>query len=176
MDAVENAFGVRGGPDGRLSAAERMLSMAMAQGWTDGRLAFSWYAVGRAQVVSDPERAVKAFTEARRIWRALPGGEVHVAHVDMQLAAVALSSGQNEAAISFADRAIPPVRAAQNAGLLATLMLIKAEALDNLGRGAEARALRLDSQPWARYGFGAERQMRARTAEIAQLGARGARG
>ena len=176
VDAVENAFGVRGGPEGRLSAAERMLSMAMAQGWTDGRLAFSWYAVGRAQVVSDPERAVKAFTEARRIWRALPGGEVHVAHVDMQLAAVALSSGQNEAAISFADRAIPPVRAAQNAGLLATLMLIKAEALDNLGRGAEARALRLDSQPWARYGFGAERQMRARTAEIAQLGARGARG
>lgn len=174
--AVENAFGVRGGVDGRLGAAERMLAIAMAQGWDDGRMAFSWYAVGRAEVISNPEHAVRAFTEARRIWRSQPGGTVHVAHVDMQLAAIALSSGQNEAAISFADRAIPPVRAAQNAALLATLMLIKAEALDNLGRVAEAKALRLDTQPWARYGFGADRQVRARTAEIASLGARGRQG
>ena len=60
--------------------------------------------------------------------------------------------------------------------LLATLMLIKAEALENEGRVAEAKALRLDSLGWARYGFGSERQVRARMGEIALLGARGHRG
>jgi len=68
------------------------------------------------------------------------------------------------------------VRDAQNAALLATLMLIKAEALEAMGRVAEARALRLDTAPLARYGFGSDRQVRARTAEIASLAARGARG
>jgi hypothetical protein len=62
---------------------------------------------------------------------------------------------------------------AENASLLATLMLIKAEALENAGQSAAASALRLDSLSWARYGFGAEGLMRARQSEIANLGARG---
>ena len=48
--------------------------------------------------------------------------------------------------------------------------------LERLGRTAEAEALRMDSQQWARYGFGSEAQMRARTREIAALGAKGSRG
>jgi hypothetical protein len=59
--------------------------------------------------------------------------------------------------------------------MLATLMLIKSEALENLGQVAEARALRLDSLGWARYGFGSEAQVRARMSEISSLGARGRR-
>jgi hypothetical protein len=55
-------------------------------------------------------------------------------------------------------------------------MLIKAEALENAGQSAAASALRLDSLSWARYGFGAEGQMRARQSEIANLGARGRKG
>ena len=94
----------------------------------------------------------------------------------MQLAAVALSTGQAEQAIAFADRAIPVVKRAENAALLATLMLIKAEALETLGQPAEARALRLDSLGWARYGFGSEQQVRARMSEIAALGSRGRNG
>ena len=168
--AVEQAFGVRGASAG---AANRMLSIAMAQGWRDGRLAFSYYAVGRAQITSDPAAAVKAFAEAGRIYRSLPGGAVHAAHVDMQLAAIALSTGQPQQAISFADRALPVVKQAENAALLATLMLVKAEAYENLGDIAQAKALRLDSLGWARYGFGSEKQMRARMSEIASLGARG---
>jgi hypothetical protein len=54
--------------------------------------------------------------------------------------------------------------------LLATLMLIKAEALDALGRTAEAEALRVDSQQWARYGFGAESADAGPQREIAALG------
>lgn len=172
--AVEQSFGLRGG--NAKAAAEKMLSIAMAQGWRDARMAFSYYALGRAQITSDPVAAVQAFTEAGRIYRALPGGEVHAAHVDMQLAAIALSTGQPGQAVQFADRAIPVVKQAQNAALLATLMLIKAEAFDAQGMAAEAKATRLDSLGWARYGFGSEAQVRARMSEVAALGARGRRG
>lgn len=172
--AVEQSFGVRNG--NAKGAAERMLSIAMAQGWTDARMAFSYYALGRAQITSNPAAAVRAFAEAGRIYRALPGGKVHAAHVDMQLAAIALSTGQPAQAIQFADRAIPVVKRAENAALLATLMLIKAEAYEAQGMTAEARALRLDSLGWARYGFGSEAQVRARMSEVAALGARGRRG
>lgn len=174
VSAVEQSFGVRNG--NAKAAAERMLSIAMAQGWTDARLAFSYYALGRAQITSNPAAAVRAFAEAGRIYRALPGGEVHAAHVDMQLAAIALSTGQPGKAVQFADRAIPVVKRAENAALLATLMLIKAEALEAQGMVAEAKALRLDSLGWARYGFGSEAQVRARMSEVAALGARGRRG
>ncbi|WP_054004541.1 DUF2927 domain-containing protein [Cypionkella psychrotolerans] len=174
--AVEGAFGPRGGNVSRLRAAEMMRSIAMAQGWHDGRLAFSNYAVGRSLASTDPAQAVVALSEAGRIYRGIPGAQVHVAHVDMQLAAIALAAGQSDQAIAFADRAMPVVKRAENASLLATLMLIKAEALENEGRVAEARGLRLDSLGWARYGFGSERQVRGRMAEIANLGARGHRG
>lgn len=174
--AVEGAFGPRGGNAARLRSAEMMQSIALAQGWHDGRLAFSYYAVGRSLASVDPAQAVVALQEAGRIYRSIPGAQVHVAHVDMQLAAIALAAGQSDQAIAFADRAIPVVKRAENASLLATLMLIKAEALENAGRVAEARGLRLDSLGWARYGFGSERQVRARMAEIANLGARGHRG
>lgn len=176
VSSVEAAFGARGSVASRTSAAQRMLSIAAAQGWHDGRLAFSYYAMGRTQVARDPQAAVAAFAKAGRIYRDIPGAQIHAAHVDMQLAAVALSSGQAEQAIGFADRAIPVVKRAENAALLATLMLIKAEALDTLGQPAAARALRLDSLGWARYGFGSEQQVRARMSEIAALGSRGRNG
>ena len=154
----------------------RMESIAMAQGWRDARLGFSLYAKGRALSVSNRQKAIEAFAAAGRIYRAIPGAEVQAAHVDMQLAAIALASGQADKAIQFADRAIPVVKSAENAALLATLMLIKAEGLENLGQSAAAKALRLDSMGWSRYGFGSESTMRARQAEIASLGARGRRG
>ena len=173
--AVEGAFGPRVSPGARARSADQMLSIAMAQGWRDARLAFSLYAKGRALTASEPDAAIQAFAQAAKIYRSIPGAAVNAAHVEMQLAAIALTSGQNDQAIAFADRAIPVVKRAENAALLATLMLIKAEALDNRGQGGEAQALRLDSLGWARYGFGAEPQVRARMSEIAALGARGNR-
>lgn len=174
--AVEQSFGVGGTPGSRVQAAEQMLNIAMAQGWRDARLGFSHYAKGRALSATNPAKAVASFAEAGRIYRAIPGASVQLAHVDMQLAAIALASGQAGQAIQFADRAIPVAQRAANASLLATLMLIKAEALENTGQTAAARALRLDSAGWARYGFGSDGQIRARQSEIANLGARGRRG
>ncbi len=174
--AIETALGQRGSDRARKAAAERAVSIAMAQGWRDNRLAFSYFAMGRVNVRSDVGRAVVAFSQAQQIYRSLPGGAVHVAHIDMQLAAFALASGQSDEAIRYADRAIPIVRQAENAALLATLLLIKAEALDQAGRAVEANALRLDTAGLARYGFGTEGQVRARAAEISALARRGSRG
>ncbi|NBQ51149.1 MAG: ATP-dependent transcriptional regulator, partial [Marivivens sp.] len=56
-----------------------------------------------------------------------------------------------------------------NAALLATLMMFKAEALDNLGRASEASQTRMDSLAWARYGFGSDQNVRTRLREVAAL-------
>ncbi|MGB8814087.1 MAG: DUF2927 domain-containing protein [Paracoccaceae bacterium] len=169
VNAIEAALGPRSGGAARRNAAQMALSIAMAQGWHDSRLAFSYFAVGRLNLGHDPAAAVAAFNESARLYRSLPGGQIHAAHVDMQLAANALSSGQPEQAIALADRAMPVVQAGENAALLATLLLVKSEALSMLGREDEAKAARLDSLGWARYGFGAESVVRARMSDIAAL-------
>ena len=61
---------------------------------------------------------------------------------------------------------------AENAALLSTLLMIKAEALEVQGRVVEAQAVRRDSLGWARYGFGSDDSVRARLSEIAALSSR----
>ena len=169
ISAIETALGPRTPDSARRAAAERALNIAQSLGWSDNRRAFSHFALARLSLAREVESSIMHFAEAARYYRALPGGGVHVAHVDMQMAAFALSSGQFEEALKLADRAIGPVQAAQNAALLSTLKMIRAEALTALGRDAEARATRLDSLGWARYGFGSEAQVRGRMNEISAL-------
>lgn len=176
VEAVEAALNPNGSDGARKRAAERMLSIARAQGWQDNRLAFSWFALGRAQVGRDVAAATRAFREAQAIWQRLPGGAIRSAHVDMQLAAFALAEGRFAEALALTDRAIPVVEGAENAALLATLLMMRSEANAALGRDAEARAARLDSLGWARYGFGTDAQVRARLSDIAGLAASGRRG
>jgi hypothetical protein len=52
---------------------------------------------------------------------------------------------------------------------LATLMMLRAEALDLSGRVSEAQAVRLDSLGWARYGYGADWAVRAKLREVGAL-------
>ncbi len=158
---------------GRKSAAQKMLQMALAQGWQDNRLGLSYFLLGRLTAPSDPAQAIAYFNAASNIYRSMPDGGIHAAHVSLQLAGIALSSGQNAQAVAFADSAIPALKAGQNAAMLSTLMLIKAKALEEMGRIDAAQAIRLDTVGWARYGFGSDQAMRAKTAEIAALAARG---
>jgi hypothetical protein len=171
IDAIEAALGPKGSDSARLKAAERALAIAKAEGWTDNRLAFSYFAAGRLNLGNNLPRAIESFATASKIYQGLPDGPVHIAHVDMQMAAFALSSGQPNAVIDLANRSIPVAYRAQNAALLATFMLLKAQALDQLGRGEEARSVRLDSLGWARYGFGPDKDVRARLSDIAALSA-----
>ena len=172
IDAIEVALGPRSTPRERRAAAGRAVALAQDRGWDDARMAFSWFALGRLALQNEPETAVTAFSEAARIYRGLPDTSVHLAHIDMQMAAFALHSGQDDLALSLADRNIPVAAQAENAALLATFEMIRAAALSALGRPAEARAARLDSLGWARYGFGADRTVRERMAEIADLARR----
>ena len=169
IDLIETALGPKGSDGARVKAAEQALAIAKVQGWADNRLAFSHFVVARLNMGRDVPRALGSFAESSRLYMALPDGPLHAAHVDMQMAAFALSSGQPEAVITLTDTAIPVARRAQNAALMASLMLLKAQALDQLGRADEAQALRLDSLGWARYGFGSDDEVRARLADIAAL-------
>jgi hypothetical protein len=166
---IEKALGRTGPLPQRKAAAERALQQALAAGWIDSRTAFSWFAVGKLAAGSDPLRALDAFDQAAAIYGRLPGGDVQLAHIDMQLAAIALAGGLPEEASRIAGRAIPSVQAQGNAALAATLMLIRAEALERMGDSAGAVALRLDSTPYARYGFGPDRVVNERIEDIAAV-------
>ncbi|MBL9049626.1 MAG: DUF2927 domain-containing protein [Tabrizicola sp.] len=174
--AIETALGRNGSLPARKAAAERALSIALASGWTDSRMAFSYFAVGRLMAGSEPDRAFDAFEHAADVYARQPGGALQVAHVDMQLAAMALAGGLAEEAVRLTDRAIPVVRQHENAALLATLMLVKAEALEELGNPGAAAALRMDSAPYARYGFGSDSVVKARIRDIAAVADRAAKG
>lgn len=168
IDAVETALGPRTGASRRRAAAREAVSIAQTRGWNDNRLAFSLYALGRLSLGTDTELALASFLRAGSIF-AGAGQDLQEAHVAMQLGAFALSAGQADTAIRIVDRNIAAVTEAQNAALLASLLLLKAEALELLGRDAEAQAVRVESLGWARYGFGSDRNVRLRASEISEL-------
>lgn len=175
INTIQTALGGAGSASARANAARQALATAHALGWNDARLAFSYFALGRTTLTSDPDSAIAALSEAGRIYLSLPGGEIHAAHVNMQLAAHALARGEADKAIELVNSTLPTAAAGENAALMATLMLVKSEALAIKGQRADAAAVRIDSQGWARYGFGSDAQINARAAEISALARRGNR-
>jgi hypothetical protein len=169
IEAIETALGPRAGDAQRVTAAKRAVAVARAEGWQDNRLAFSLYALGRLSLPVEPQLSLASFLEAAEIYHNDPTARLQEAHVAMQLSAFALSAGDAEAVLTIVEPQLAPVRDAENAALLASLLMIKAEALTLLGRTAEARAVRAESLGWARYGFGTDEVVRARAAEISSL-------
>ncbi|TCP61968.1 DUF2927 family protein [Rhodovulum bhavnagarense] len=169
IDAIETALGPRTAASQRRQAADRAVEIARANGWLDSRLAFSLFAKGRLTLASEGDAALRAFLEAGQIYAARPETRVQRAHVAMHLAAFALSSGQPDIVLEFINRNLAPTVNSQNAALLSSMLMIKAEALEAQGRASEARAVRRDALGWARYGFGSETEVRARLSEIAAL-------
>lgn len=167
--AIETALGAGSPMDSRQRAARRAVDLARANNWHDTRMAFSLYAVGRLFLGTNTDIALAAFREAEQIYATTPGTQLQAAHMGVQLAAHALSLGNAETAIRIVDAHLPTVTRAENAALLSTLMMIKAEALELAGRDAQAQLVRLDSLGWARYGFGSEAQVGARLDEIAAI-------
>lgn len=168
VDAIARAVGSGVPVALRRAAAGEAVAIADAQGWHDNRAGFAWLILGRLLAGSDPSRGLAALIRAQEIYRAAGLG-LQSAHVDMQLAAFALNQGDAEGAIRLADAASGPAMQAQNAGLLASLLMVKAEALDLMQRPGDAEAVRLDSLAWARYGFGSDAAIRAHLAEIRAL-------
>lgn len=171
--AIEAALGPTGSPSARSRAAARALAIAQAEGWSDARMAFSWYVQGRLSLPGDTETTVTALAKADAVYARLPSTAIQRAHIALQIAAFALAARQWEVAIRLSDRWLPATGRAQNATLMAGFLMLKSRALDGLGQHDAARAVWLDSLGWARYGFGSDANVRARMAETLALTAEG---
>ena len=155
-----------GTPAARLRHAERAVLLAREAG--GHRLGVSLMALGRARIAAQPAAARATFAEAEALFRDLHGDGVHAAQAALQVAAFDLSAGQPAAALARLERSVPAARGAQNAALLATLSLLRAEAAARVGR-PHAR-LRAEGMAWGRYAWGV-REAAQRAGEVAALGA-----
>jgi hypothetical protein len=169
IDDIQLALGPGTAPATRHTAARNALALAEARGWTDHRRAFSHYALGRLTQGVNAEVALSHFRAAQRFYTRSPVTQLHAAHVAAQLAAYALTEGNGEEALLQTGPYLAIAARHENAALLSTLLLLRAEALDLLGRKQEAETVRLDSLGWARYGFGSDRAVRAKLGEITAL-------
>ncbi len=168
-ETVDRALSGAEGHFVRREAARRALALAHAEGWQDARLALSLLLWARLSAREEGEAALAALVQAGELYRRLPGGEVHAAHIDMLLAVQALASGHYGAVLDLTARALPYARRTHNAALEAMLTFLRAEALAQLGRSAEAEALRQALRPAALYGLGSEEAVAARLTEIGRL-------
>ena len=169
IDAVQKTFGPGSSPGQRKSAAARSVAIAQREGWQDHRHAFSLFNLGRVTQPTDPVKAQQYFGAAQQFLARTPGTELHKANIVPFTSAFEISRGNAQAALRQINPAINIAARAENASLMSMLMLLKAEALEILGRGSEARSVRLDSLGWARYGFGSDHAVRARMREISAL-------
>ncbi len=169
ISAIQSALGPGSSAGTRRRSAAEALKIAQAQGWQDNRLAFSHYISGRLIQSANPLAAFDQFIKADRAYARLPDTELHRAYVAAQIAAYAISDGEGAIALRIVDPFIGTASRYENAALLATLMLMRAEALDLTGRASEAQRVRLDSLGWARYGFGPDWAVRGKMREIAQI-------
>lgn len=169
ISAVQTALGPGATMPQRRKAAEKALDIARAFGWQDHRRAFAHYAMGRISLASEPELALRHFQAADQFYSNSHSTKLHRAYVASQLASHAVSQGNGVRALALVNPAMHIAKDHENAALLSTLMLLRAEALELTGRSSEAQHVRLDSLGWARYGFGSEWAVRAKMREIAAL-------
>ncbi|WP_120632899.1 DUF2927 domain-containing protein [Ruegeria sp. EL01] len=156
IDAIQKSVGPGSGSPRQMRAAQKAAQIGQQLGWTDHRRAYPHYLMGRMLQFNNPQAAQRQFQVALQFLRATPGTEVHRAHVATQTAAFALAQDQGPKVLPQLDQAINVMTRAENASILATLLLLKSEALKQADKPEQARAVRLDSLGWARYGFGSD--------------------
>jgi hypothetical protein len=132
----------------------------------DARAGLALLARGRARA-GEPEAALAAFRAAEAALADIPVAALHRSQAQAQLAGFALSRGDAAEVLRLTGEATPAAEAEGDAALLATLLWLRAEAMEDLGEAEAARGLRLDGMAWARYGFGDGAE--ARLAEVRAL-------
>jgi hypothetical protein len=167
--AVQTALGGKGNAKTRTAAAYRALTIARDNGWQDHRLAFAHYVVARQIQITDRLKARAHLSEAYSIYRRNAGTRIHTAQIATQLAAHAIYEGDGAQALTLLKGQADVARQGENAALLASIQMMRAEALELMGHAPEAAPVRLDSLGWARYGFGPDWAVRAKLNEIAAL-------
>lgn len=169
ISAVETAIGPDVSNQTRKRAANQAAAIAQRLNWTDHRRAFSHLILGRIIQIDDADLAQNHFRTALRYLENSPSTQLHRAHIATRMAAYEITRGNGDAALKGMQSNIATATRFENASLLSTLMLLQAEALDQTGDYDRARAVRLDSLGWARYGFGSDWAVRAKMNEIAAL-------
>lgn len=169
IDAVQNALGPGASSAERRASVNDALKIAGDMNWTDNRRGFSHYIAGRMMQSYDPEMAQSHYATARRYFLRTPGTELHQSYLAAQTAAYQITRGNGAEALRQITPALSAARNGENAALLATLMLLQAEAYTLTGQYEAARSVRLDSLGWARYGFGSDWAVRAKMNEISSL-------
>lgn len=167
--AIEQALGPASSRTERREGAAEALRIAKAMGWQDQRRAFAHYAMGRILQYERPKEAQYHYSVAKKFYSATPGTALHQAYVATQLSAYAVSQGEGAQALQLIAPHVETARLNENAALLSTLLLLRAEALDLENRPSEAQSVRMDSLGWARYGFGSDWAVRAKLREISSL-------
>ncbi|HKK97138.1 MAG TPA: DUF2927 domain-containing protein [Marivita sp.] len=169
IEAIQTALGPGASYAGRRIAATEALSIASAMGWEDHRRGFTHYAMGRILQSTDPDGARAQFLQADSFFARSRDSRLHRAYVASQLAAFALTEDRPDEALNLTGVSIDLAARHENAALLATLLMLRAEALDLSGRASAGSEVRMDSLGWARYGFGSDWSVRAKLREIGAL-------
>ena len=171
IDLIQASLNIKLASSKRRTAAHQSVEIAQARGWQDHRLGLSYFALALMTEPQDPQHAKTLFQSAMRVFQHSSESRLHRAFAASHLASYALVEGHPQAALDLLEPSINIVMLHENATLLVTLMLLKAEALEMLDRSAEARSVRLDSLLWARYGFGTEQAWNRKRRDISRLSA-----
>ncbi len=153
QNLIETAMNITNPRPVRLAAAAQAVQRARPM--QDSRLIHSLLIYGRLSLQSRPDLAAPAFEESYSLARRLLGPDnLRTALAGLHMAAVAISAGRYEDALSFANPALNTARRYKDPVMLAGLQGIRALALSRLGQNRAAQAAQLDSQQQARYAFG----------------------
>ncbi len=170
VQAIEVALGPRASSDKRRTAAFDAVKIATDNGYRDHRLGFAHYARAQVSLGPDPKTAASDFAHAYAIFKTLFGtDDIHTAQVSVQMASLSLSAGRFDTALKFINESLPVAQRSQNASLLFSLLAMKSEVYDGLGRFADAKTLRKEAISWGYYGLATRSDISKRLELVASL-------
>ena len=168
--AIETALGPKVSNSKRRNAAFRVVQIAENKGYKDHRLGFSYFARAQISLNNDPRLAANDFAQAYTIFRTLFGtSDIHTAQAAVQMASLSMSAGKFNSALGFINDSIPAARKSQNGSLLFSLLAMKSEIYDGLGRYADAITLKQEAISWAHYGLASRSEVSRRLEQVAAL-------
>ncbi|MFK5998317.1 MAG: DUF2927 domain-containing protein [Rhodobacterales bacterium] len=170
VQLISDTLGPRISNSKRRHSANRAVQMAKDFGYNDHRLGFAYFARGQVSLHDDPQLAALDFTRAYGIFKTLFGAsDIHTAKAAVQMASLSMSTGNLNEALKFINESIPAARKAQDGALLFSLLTMKAEAYEGLGRYADANTLRQQAIGWGYYGLASGSEIAKRMDMVATL-------
>jgi DUF2927 family protein len=168
--AIETTLGPNASSGKRRNAAFRAVQIAKSRGYRDHRLGFAYFARAQISLRDDPRLAAADFAQAYAIFKTLFGpSDIHTAQAAVQMASLAISAGELNTALGFINQSIPAARKSQNGLLLFSLLAMKSEVYDGLGRFADAKTLKREAISWGYYGLASRSEITKRLAQVADL-------